>query len=310
MKKISAVKPYVHPNYLNFKSAPYNAWEKNGGNIAKSHYPLRILHSIVYKIDLPTLCKNTKEARLRFVSGFSISFDTFPDYMTHEIVPLIWDCWPPLVDNVASFFRKHKVKTAIFTSSQTAEIFRAIFPEMSIFHVTEGVDLELYSKGKPLAERGIDILEVGRKNGGFFKTPIPKKYNQIKTGNFNRVFKTDEDFRSAMADSKVTINVPRCDVDKNAGDIETLTQRYWECMLSRVVMIGRAPRELTDLIGYNPVIEWDKYDATPLVCNILEHINDYQSLVDKNYNTALRMASWNIRIRQIMDFLVKNGYQV
>ena len=43
-----------------------------------------------------------------------------------------------------------------------------------------------------------------------------------------------------------------------AGDIETLTQRYWECMLSRIVMLGHAPQELIDLIGYNPVIEIDK----------------------------------------------------
>ena len=47
-----------------------------------------------------------------------------------------------------------------------------------------------------------------------------------------------------------------------AGDIETLTQRYWECMFSRMVMVGHAPQELIDFIGYNPVIELsDKISA-------------------------------------------------
>ena len=40
-------------------------------------------------------CK--KEARLRFVSGYSIQFDTFPDYALHEVVPFIWDCRPAQV---------------------------------------------------------------------------------------------------------------------------------------------------------------------------------------------------------------------
>lgn len=34
-----------------------------------------------------------------------------------------------------------------------------------------------------------------------------------------------------------------------AGDIETLTQRYWECMFSRMVMVGHAPQELLTLSG-------------------------------------------------------------
>ena len=44
---------------------------------------------------------------------------------------------------------------------------------------------------------------------------------------FARTFQTDEEFRAALADTKVTITVPKCDVNlETAGDIETLTQRY------------------------------------------------------------------------------------
>ena len=69
---------------------------------------------------------------MRFVSGYSIQFDTFPDYAFYEVIPLIWDCWPKQVESVAAFFRKHQVKTAIFTSSQTADVFRDLFPKMNI----------------------------------------------------------------------------------------------------------------------------------------------------------------------------------
>lgn len=312
MKKIiKAVPPYIYKGVSNFKYYPFEAWRELGGNVEDGFYPPKYFHSLIYKFSIPSWFKSTKEARLRFVSGYSVQFDTFPDYAFHEIVPLVWDCWPKQVESVAIFFKKNQVRTAIFTSSQTADTFRTKFPQMNILTITEGIKVDLYLKGKKLADRKIDVLEVGRKDGNFFKAPLPESINHVKTGNFDRAFQTDEDFRKALADTKVTITVPRCDVDKEvAGNIETLTQRYWECMLSRIVMVGRAPKELVDLIGYNPVVEWDGLDATPLVIDILENIDEYQELVDRNYETARKMASWDIRVRQIMEYLLQLNYLV
>lgn len=309
MKQVKAIIPYSYNNYCNFKIYPYLAWEKNGLPVAKAHYPWRALHRFFYNYDVPSLLKNNNEARLRFVSGYSIRFDTFPDYARYEIIPVIWDCWPVNVPEVEKFFRKHDVKTAIFTSSQTADIFKGKFPQLNILTITEGVNTDLYYKGKNLIDRSIDVLEVGRAWVEFFKTPLLDGINHIKTGNMSRAFKTDEEFRQGLADAKVTVNVPRCDVDKaTAGNIETLTQRYWECMLSRVVMVGRAPKELIDLIGYNPVVEWDGNDASPIVIKILSNISSYQTLVDRNYEVALNKASWDIRIKQIAVYLKMKGY--
>lgn len=311
MKKVVAVPPYVYKGVSNFKYYPFLAWQRLGGEVKKCFYPPKSLHGLIYRTDIPSFFQNKKEARLKFVSGYSINFDTFPDYVFYEVIPVIWDCWPMQIDSVSGFFRKHQVRTAIFTSSQTADAFRNMFPQMNVLTITEGIDISLYAKGNNLRDRKIDILEVGRKDGNFFKTNLPEYIYHVNTGNFDRVFKTDEEFRAALADTKVTVAVPRCDVDKRvAGDIETLTQRYWECMLSRILIVGRAPKELIDLIGYNPVIDWDGYDATPQVTDILENINEYQELVDKNYETAINMASWDIRILQIMDYLRQLNYLV
>lgn len=311
MKKVKAIPPYIYKGASNFKYYPCEAWEKIGGKVSRNFYPPQFLHSLIYRITLPSVFKNKKEARLRFVSGYSIQFDTFPDYAFYEVIPLIWDCWPKQVENVAAFFRKHQVKTAIFTSSQTADVFRRLFPQMNIQTITEGIKIDLYSPGNVLSDRKIDILEIGRKDGNFFKSPLPEGINHIKTGNFARTFQSDEEFRAALADTKVTVTVPRCDVDKKtAGNIETLTQRCWECMLSRIVMVGRAPKELINLIGYNPVIDWDGNDASPLVSDILENIGKYQDLVNRNYETAKKMASWEMRMKDIMIYLKNKGYSV
>lgn len=311
MKIVKAIPPYIYKGASNFKYYPCEAWEKIGGKVSRNFYPPQFLHSLIYRITLPSIFKNKREARLRFVSGYSIQFDTFPDYAFYEVIPLIWDCWPKQVESVAAFFRKHQVKTAIFTSSQTADVFRDLFPKMNIQTITEGIKIDLYSLGNVLSDRKIDILEIGRKDGNFFKTPLPEGINHIKTGNFARTFQSDEEFRAALADTKVTVTVPRCDVNpETAGNIETLTQRYWECMLSRIVMVGRAPKEFINLIGYNPVIDWDGNDASPLVSDILGNIGKYQDLVNRNYETAKEMASWEMRMKDIMIYLKNKGYSV
>ena len=132
MKIVKAIPPYIYKGASNFKYYPCEAWEKIGGKVSRNFYPPQFLHSLIYRITLPSIFKSKREARLRFVSGYSIQFDTFPDYAFYEVIPLIWDCWPKRVESVAAFFRKHQVKTAIFTSSQTADVFRDLFPKMNI----------------------------------------------------------------------------------------------------------------------------------------------------------------------------------
>lgn len=61
---------------------------------------------------------------------------------------------------------------------------------------------------------------------------------------------------------------------------------------------------MVDFIGYNPVIELtDKISPEELIANVIEHIEDYQSLVDKNRETAERLGSWDVRMKWLMSEL-------
>lgn len=133
----------------------------------------------------------------------------------------------------------------------------------------------------------------------------------INRENANGCMDSFNQLLNTMADAKVTISLPRCDTaTEETGGIETLTQRFWEGMLSRTVLLGRAPKELIELIGYNPVIVLDKNHPDEQVRDIVNHISDYQELVDKNREMALRMAPWEIRMKKIMTWLESLGYQV
>lgn len=309
MKRVFGVAPYNHG--INFKMQVYDAWIKMGGKTMPSHYPWRAFHKFAFNYELPTFHKNEEIAQLRFVEPVSLSFDTFPDYARYEIIPLVWDCWPMYFEKTCHWFIKHHVRTAIFTSSQTADRMKKRFPEMNILAITEGIDTSKYNEGKNLNERSIDLLEFGRRNKKVFDVNLPPNYTHLYSKNGEHIFKTEQDLVNGLADSKITVCYPRCDTQPDkAGDIETLTQRYWEAMLSRIVIVGRAPKELTDLIGYNPVIEIGKDNQQNRIIEILDNIDNYQSIVDKNRRTAIDLGGWDLRIKEIQLFLQNNGYKI
>ena len=318
MKSVKAVSPYIHPEFLNFKTAPYEAWMRIGnenggvhGLVSKAHYPWRAFHGLVYRWELPSwsLFKSKKDARLRFVEPVSISFDTFPDYIRYEIIPLVWDCWPKYFEKMCGWLQKHQVKTTILTSSQTAELMHERFPDMNIMFCPEAVDTSYYTQGKSLKERSIDVLEFGRRSR--INVNANKTFRYVCTKVNGKLIYTNEKLYEAMGNAKITIALPRSMTQPEiAGNIETLTQRYWENMLSRMVMVGLAPKELVDLIGYNPVVEIDREHVNEQIKDILAHIEDYQALVDKNRETALRVGSWDYRIKQVMEWLKGLGYEV
>lgn len=325
-KPIKAVAPYIHPGFLNFKLAPFEAWKILGGYMAKSPYPPKWLHGATFRWELPTIWKSKKEARLRFVEPVSLLFDTFPDYARYEVVPMFWDCWPCYFEKTCEWLRRHQVKTAIFSSRQTAERMQERFSgkhegwqKIDVIWCAEAVDDSVYQQGKLLKERTVDLLEFGRSNdkvvssgklAGMKINGSPLQH--VCTKQNGKFIYTNEQLYEAMGNAKVTIALPRSITQPEiAGDIETLTQRYWECMFSGMVMVGHAPQELTDFIGYNPVIELnDAISSEALIVDVICHIEDYQPLVDKNRATAERLGSWDVRIAWLMEVLEQLGYEV
>ena len=50
----------------------------------------------------------------------------------------------------------------------------------------------------------------------------------------------------------------------------------------------------------------DKISPEEQIADVIEHIEDYQSLVDKNREIAERLGSWNMRMKWLMGELEKD----
>ena len=342
MKQVRAVAPYIYPGGINFKHKPYEAWVRLGGSVAPAHYPPRWMHGLVFRCEIPSTLKKLSltflrscwcscpasvatrpitgeqarsslslkdSARLRFVQPWTIEFDTFPDYALYEVIPFFWDVWPENFEKTFAWLKKYEVKTAIFTSSQAAEMVRAKFPDMNVLSVTEGIDVENYSAGKQLKDREIDFLEYGREIDHIVKYSVTDKINYVKGKRNGKPVFSQQELVENLANSKVVAAYTKKWTNpEQAGEIDTLTQRYWECMLSGCIMIGHAPKELVDLIGYNPVIEVDREKPDEQLMNILANITDYQELADKNSISAIKYGDWKYSMQRVMNFLREKGY--
>ena len=208
------------------------------------------------------------------------------------------------------------VRTFLCTSSRVCEHVRKELPHVRAVHVPEGIDPAGYLPGKDLRERPVDLLELGRQMPFFHRAAVRACREHPE---WRHLFPAAEgpllfpDFRSlceGLASAKITVSYPRCDTHPDmAGEVETLTQRYWECMLSRTLPAGRAPQELVDLLGYNPVMEVSERNAQEQITRLLTDISSYQDLVDKNYRAALRHAPWEARLSALLPQLALLGYQ-
>lgn len=313
MKKVFAVEPYTEPGRPIFKIYAYNAWKSLGGSVKPSHIPWRIFHHFAFRYQLPVFYHNDTEARLRFIQPISINFDTFPDHAQYEIIPFVWDCWPGVFEKTCKWFIKNKIRTAIFTSSQTAALMKDRFPNMNILAVTEGIDTNVYNGGMPLKDRKTDILIYGRPIKNIIDHHFPANLSTYRLGGLKgkKLIHTQADLVEKLSDTRIVFAFPQSLTNpEQAGNIETLTQRYWEGMLSRCVMIGHAPNELVNLLGYNPIIEYSKGNQNEQISEIIDNIESYQSKVDKNREMALKFGNWNFSVNKLMSFLKDCGYTI
>ena len=280
------LRPVNRGGYQFFREWATEEWEKSGGIIKEDiKFPWK-LKMFLGKLGL---CRSffSKKQCLVICVGGRIDYYAWPWCYFYEIVPIIWDCWPKYWEQLVTDVRRMKISMVFCTSRQTAEYLRShAEKKVDVYWLPEGIKSDLYPMGPVLDERKTDVMQFGRDANGKIRYP------------------THESFTAALRDAKIVTCYPRCDTHpEQAGNLETLTQRYWECMLSGCLIVGRAPRELIDLIGYDPVISHPLDGVDEYMKELLPHIGDYQLLVDRNRATAEKLADWSNRMPLIKQAL-------
>jgi len=242
---------------------------------------------------------------------------TLPLACWTEIIPYCFDCWPPKWGRWESLFRRHRIRLAFFTARQAARHFARKRPQMKAIWLPEAVDPEQYDGCKPLAERRIDVLELRRRHEQFHNSICRGLKDAHKVHKFavrqpsraahpsEMIFPTAAELRQGFGDTKISVCFPRSithpEWSGNLENVETVTLRYFESFASKCVVVGHCPRELEDLFEYNPVVEVEPGGELEQILSILEHIEDYEPLVERNYKRLLETSTWDLRAGIILS---------
>ena len=220
----------------------------------------------------------------------------------------LFDAWPIHHKMIAQFVQDHYLSHVFVSSSEAAKKLIDISGSSAFSWIPEGVDPNSYQY-RGYKDKDIDVLELGRRYDVYHEHIVKALANDGRVHLYEKtkgqlIFPADKDLVDGLARTKISICVPsNITHPDRAGDIETMTVRYLQSMVSKCLIVGHAPQEMVELFGYNPVVEIDMEKPTEQISEILENFADYVPLIEKNYTETLAHHTWDNRWQQMRAIL-------
>ncbi len=236
----------------------------------------------------------------------------FPHYHFGRGFRSLWmyDAWEKRYPEILDKIKRYDLNAIFFSAKQPSDYFRSLdLPNFECHWIPEAINVDLY-KSRSMHERGIDVLQMGRK-WDFLHLEIRDKCADAKINYlFEKlkgkiIFETREEFIEGLSNSKISVCVPSSLTHpERSGNVSTVTSRYFQAFASKCLVWGVAPDELRLLFPYNPIIEIDVKEPFEQLKYILENINQYTDLVEKNYQYVRQHHQWINRLSQLNQILL------
>ena len=222
----------------------------------------------------------------------------------------LFDAWPSLYNYIVRFVNDFGVKHLFVSSKQSTSALAKILENVSVHWIPEGVYPGEYHF-LPSERKDIDVLSFGRYYTLFHEkivnSLLDRNVRYLFSDGGKKLFNDRESFIDGLARAKISICFPtNITHSERAGGVETMTNRYLQSMVSKCLILGKAPEEMIELFGYNPVIEADMDDPLGQILQILENIDQFEDLIEKNYRTVVTQHSWEKRWEKIETLLSKD----
>ena len=220
----------------------------------------------------------------------------------------LFDAWPSKHREIVDFVEGWGIQYAFVSSSQAAHRLGKLSDRCTFIWVPEGVDPSRYQFRSPL-ERDIDVLQLGRKHDSYHALIEPALRRAGRSYLYEKskgaiIFPKRSEFAEGLARSRVSVCVPSSITHpERAGDIETMTIRYLQSMVSKCLVVGHSPAEMIDLFGYNPVVEIDAVSPDEQIVEILDRYEEYVPLIEKNFDAVTSSHTWDNRWQRMAAVL-------
>jgi glycosyltransferase involved in cell wall biosynthesis len=293
----------INPNWYKFLFFIYRLGRKLGFSTIRSTIKKYIVNPMLDSNHLFTV-----------MMGLDIyKYRPYGLFTNHNRSIFLFDAWPDDHQKIADFANQYKIDYLFVTASQAAQQIKPLLIKTQLYWIPEGINPTLYKQDIRLTDKTIDVLALGRKYDKYHLSIVESltskginyKYEK-KKGEI--IFPTRDGFINGLADSKISICVPSSITHfERSGDIETMTIRYLQSMVSKCIVLGHAPAEMIDLFGYNPVVEIDYANPVKQITDMLENYESYIPLIEKNYNTVVTEHTWQNRWDEIKKIYLQKS---
>lgn len=217
-------------------------------------------------------------------------------------VAWMFDVWPNDYEDLQGHVRKYGIDALFITAKQSADRMARAVDSCEVKWCPEPF-IDLGFQPKPWSYRKTDVVQFGRRYEPYHSRLVSDSAGtglrymfEEKPGQV--VWPTQTEFVQGLPNAKVSVCFP-CDLThpERAGDVSTVTQRYFQSFASGCVVVGTSPQELITLFGYDPVVTADMDDPAAQIATILAQPEKYATLVERNlmevrqHRTAGRVES-------------------
>lgn len=284
----------------------------------------RLLYLLHRLLD-PLFCLlggNVRQRRSYLAIGYLaphyLIYKSFPYFSIPSGLRIVWmyDAWEAELPSILAAVKRDRINLLFVSSKQAAaRLDGARSRKFRAHWVPEAVTVSVHEQN-PMRERRIDVLQLGRRWNQYHDSIVEGCREVGITYLYENtpgelVFPSRSEFIAGLANTRISICVPAAITHPTrAGEICTMTWRYFQSMASKCLILGRAPEEMRDLFDYDPLIEIDLERPLEQLQELLAHLSDYRELIERNFETVKAWHQWPNRIdlmrQRIGEFVEEN----
>lgn len=229
---------------------------------------------------------------------------------TEGRIVYLFDAWPKYHHYIRTALDQLEVQIAFVSSRQASDRLNRQAKFTRYYWLPEGVSPDNYQASET-DHKTVDLIQLGRKHVGVHQQILKgtdrygwKYLYERHKGDL--VAPNQDEFAYLLGQSRISICIPSALSDPDrSGDISTMTTRYLQSMASRCLVVGIQPDEMTQLFDYNPMIELDLRDPVGQIAHLLDQFDQYQSLIERNYQTVRELHTWQNRYSKMKSILAE-----
>jgi hypothetical protein len=214
----------------------------------------------------------------------------------------MYDAWPRFHQWIFPLLDFLNVRFVFFSAKQVWISHQAKYPlsRCQSMWLPEGIDAAEY-RAAPYEDKDIDVLEFGRIYQEYHVriSPVLESFGRAhlypKPG-MSLLFPDKASFVAGLSRAKLVVCVPsNITHPERAEDISTMTLRYLQAMVSKVLIVGKMPSDMQELFPYLPIVELDMESAGEQIMEILNAYESYKPLIERNYTEVWNNHQWKNR---------------